>query len=160
MRFLAWSLSRHHFTKRDTGDAPLSKAALTFVSAHLVHSAAAPHPDLWNKKIIVKSVPLSVPPSGHIDRLINRAAGAVWRINRRGNRVCHAGQHMGKTDSSRSIKQRANNKCVRDGCATAINVKSIISRGGRSRITADLSRRDVMTENMLQPDDLMVIFPA
>lgn len=77
------------------------------------------------------TVPSFVPASGHIDHFINGAAGAVWWIYHCGNRVGHAGQSKGKTDSSRSIKQRANNKCVRDGCAAAINVKSIISQGAR-----------------------------
>lgn len=99
---------------------------------------------------------LFVPASGHIDRLINPSAGAVWRIYRRGNRVGHAGQWKGKTDSSRSIKQRANNKCVRDGCAAAINVKSIISQGARR---SDHNRAlHVMTENMLQPTDHTTVF--
>lgn len=97
--------------------------------------------DVWDHPLIPKVEHLNIcdcadlcaSTSGYIDRLINRAAGAVWRIYRRGNRVSHAGQEKGKTDSSRSIKQRANNKCVRDGRAAAINVKSIISlAAGRS----------------------------
>lgn len=56
------------------------------------------------------------------------AAASVWWMHHCGNRGGPAGQWKGKTDSSRSIKQRANNKCVRDGCAAAINVKSIISQ--------------------------------
>lgn len=75
----------------------------------------------------------SVLASGRINNLINGTAAAVWWIYHCGNRVGHAGEKKGKTDSSRSIKQRANNKCVRDGRAAAINVKSIISQPDQNR---------------------------
>lgn len=67
--------------------------------------------------------------TGHMD---GHTVSGCW-MHRCGNRGGHAGQRRGKTDSSHSIKQRANNKCVRDGCAAAINVKSIISQPHQSR---------------------------
>lgn len=56
-----------------------------------------------------------------------------WWTHRCGNRGGHAGRWKGKTDSSHSIKQRANNKYVRDGRAAAINVRSITSQPDQNR---------------------------
>lgn len=89
-----------------------------------------------------KSVLRSAPPLGHIDHLINPAA--VWRICRRGNKVGWSGQYKGKTDSRCSIKQRANKKCVRDGCAVSYKCQKHHFPG--SEIATELARWDVVTE--------------